>query len=95
MLPGRGYKADVIPSGSRRRCGSPIARSFTKVVSSPCDFSIIGVVPGRIPGTIASLSTLSTGLDTVRLNTFLTVATIFLSEGYKSQIVKGPYRFSS
>jgi hypothetical protein len=68
---GEDSKADVIVSGgSRRRSRSPIAKGFTKIASPPCDSSIIGAVPGGVPGTITSSSSLSsTGLDTVGLDT--------------------------
>jgi hypothetical protein len=69
MLPGKGSKADAISGGSRRRSGSLIAKGFTRIVSPPCDSSILGAVPGGIPGTITSSLSLSIGLDTVGLNT--------------------------
>jgi hypothetical protein len=56
---GEGSEADVISGGSCRRSGSLIAKGFTKIVSPPCDSSIIGVVPGGVPGTITSSSSLS------------------------------------
>ena len=65
-----------------------------KIVSPPCDSSIIGAVPGGVPGTITSSSSLSsTNLDTVGLDTPWAVAKTSLSEGGKSQaFVKGLYR---
>jgi hypothetical protein len=61
-----GSRAGVTSGGGRRHSGVLIAKDFIKIVSPPCDSSIIGAVPGGVPGTITSSSSLSSiGLDTV------------------------------